>query len=397
MARQNKEPDNYEYLAIVSEWSSTTRQGGVVGNAYPIVNLTLSEIVSEPRQEFPNPGAVFLLSRSQFKTWDFVILRPRRNDQYKDDSDRACYYIPGRTPDIVTSPAQMEKVAVIVNHPTFDIESSARHLLNPLYNVTPYFLVQKNDKYYGPLQCVQRQHSATEEDIQRIDWRAVREDGIVYEFTLGELLRLGLKLFEYRHPDAYLNRVISSPITVAFGEVAKLASNKPCDTLTDAGIIEWYLQRCQGLEIPSSYMTTLKAAFKRPQDDPLIVHTRLRKVERNLAEQAVFSDYRDRIVRNYLDSEAGQKRIHELAEQTIAKKASEIQGEVDQREKELASRRDELTQQLIERQGGTRTEGAESQHGNRTDPPEERGTGESSAGVAGENARGCPGLAVTEA
>jgi len=42
-------------------WSASGKGGrGTVGNAYPLLNLTTGEVVADPPEEFPNPGAVFL-------------------------------------------------------------------------------------------------------------------------------------------------------------------------------------------------------------------------------------------------------------------------------------------------------------------------------------------------
>ncbi len=163
-----RNPENCDYLAIVSEWSSTTRQGGVVGNAYPILNLAFGEAVAAAQEEFPNPGAVFLMNRGSLKTWDFISLRPRQNERYKDASERDCYFIPARQPELITSPSQLERVAVILDAPSFDLEGTARQILTPRHNVTPYFFVQKNQTIYGPLVRVLTQLSPME-DIQRID------------------------------------------------------------------------------------------------------------------------------------------------------------------------------------------------------------------------------------
>lgn len=343
-----RNPENCDYLAIVSEWSSTTRQGGVVGNAYPILNLAFGEAVAAAQEEFPNPGAVFLMNRGSLKTWDFISLRPRQNERYKDASERDCYFIPARQPELITSPSQLERVAVILDAPSFDLEGTARQILTPRHNVTPYFFVQKNQTIYGPLVRVLTQLSPME-DIQRIDWRPAGEDGVVYEFSRDELLSRGLRLVRYSHPNSQLNRVLAVPIQLAFGNIRRATSDKPHDALPAGVVIEWYLQRCPGVEVTPALLSALKAAFRGdPSDDPAITAARLRTIESELATSAAFLEHRDRFAKHYVESEAGRRRVQELLEQAVTKKELEIQAEVDRRQSRLAARRDELAQRLAE-------------------------------------------------
>ncbi len=136
------EPTKCDYLAVVSEWSRLTPNGGLVGNAYPILNLTDEQVVADPEEEFPNPGYVFMINRGGLATWDFVRLRPRENSTYKDKDERDCYYIPDKNPPtIVQSPDDLDTIAVVLHHPTFDPAANSRQLLNPIHNVTPFFFV----------------------------------------------------------------------------------------------------------------------------------------------------------------------------------------------------------------------------------------------------------------
>ena len=188
-------PEHSDYLAVVSEWSSTSFRGGLVGNAYPLLNLNTATLVAAPPDEFPNPGAVFLMNRGNLRTWDFIVLRPRRNDRYKDGGQRDCYYITAGQPTPVTSPNQAAHVAVILEHPTFDLGSASRQILNPRHNVTPLFFVQKGPTVFGPL-LRDVTHLSPLEDVQRIDWRPAREDGIVYELTHDDLAQKGIRIVQ---------------------------------------------------------------------------------------------------------------------------------------------------------------------------------------------------------
>jgi energy-coupling factor transporter ATP-binding protein EcfA2 len=340
------DPQDNDYLAVVSEWSRTTPRGGSVGNAYPLVCLTTGQLIADPDEEFPNPGAVFLTNRGNLKTWDFVVLRPRKNNLYDNSDNRQCFYIPFRIPDPITQPSHADNVATILDYPGLDLNSGARQLINPRHNVTPVFFLRKGNVYYGPLARTHVQLSPME-DVQRIDWRPLNEDGIFYEFSREELLIRGLTIGEYSHPDPALNRVISSPIPFLIGDVQRVTSNKPRDVLAEAALIDWYLQRCPGVEISATQLTALKAAFRfDATDHPPIIHRRLEKIEREMQTNIAFLEQRDRFARQYLESDAGKQNIQELMEQAIAKRGHEIQAEVDQRQSRLAARRNELSREL---------------------------------------------------
>src|SRR5437016_5781407 len=92
-------PAKAEYLALVSEWSNYATAGTLVGNAYPLFNLTEQTVVTDPLEEFPNPGAIFLTNRGELKTGDFVRLHPTLNQYYSSADDiRNCFYIAGKMP-----------------------------------------------------------------------------------------------------------------------------------------------------------------------------------------------------------------------------------------------------------------------------------------------------------
>ncbi len=341
-----KSPDAYDFLAVVSEWSSLSARGSAVGNAYPLLNVTTAEAVSAPQDDFPNPGAVFLTSRGNLNTWDFVILRPRRNERYKNTGERDCYFITAGQPSALTSPKQLETVAVVLQHPTFDPNAAGRQLLNPRHNVTPLFFIQKEQTFIGPLLREVVTLTAMD-DVQRIDWRPAREDGIIYELTRDEFTLKGIRLISYSHPEPSLNSVISTPFLFAVGNVLKATSGAAHDALPVASLIEWYVQRCPTVEVSGPLLSSLKAAFRgSPGDDPIIQAARLRKIEREMTTHAAFQELRDRFARQFVDSGPGRQRVGELIEQTVAKRASEVQAEVDKRQSRLAGKREELSKQL---------------------------------------------------
>jgi energy-coupling factor transporter ATP-binding protein EcfA2 len=345
-----RQPTEFDFLAVVSEWESQTLRGGRVGNAYPLLNLTTNEVVTNPREQFANAGAVFLISRGNLNAWDFISIRPRWNDRYRNADERDCCYIPNRTPDLLETPSQAESLAVVLPQASFDLDSASRQLINPRHGVTPLFLIQRGNSYYGPFaRDANHLSSSLEGTVARIDFRAAREDGVIYEWTRDELTLQGIRLVTYQHPDPSLNRVLESPITFALGPVRKATSSRPKDALSEGALIDWYLQRCSGPELTPAALTTLRAAFRElPGEDPTLVSARLKKIEREFLNHRLFADHRERLARRYVESEAGQERLAQLFDQAVERKSAEIQAEVDRRDSQLASRREELARQLLE-------------------------------------------------
>lgn len=343
-----RSPVDSDYLALVSEWESQTPRGGRVGNAYPLLNVTTGDVVEKPREEFANAGAVFLMNRGTLNAWDYILVKPRWNDRYKNAMDRDCCYIPGRAPELLETASQSENIAVVLNHPAFDPDSTSRQLLNPRYNVTPLFFIQKNQSYYGPF-IREGVALSSMDDVQRIDWRAAREDGIIYEFTRDEMTLQNLRLVTYTHPEPSLNRVLETPIQFAFGPVLKATSGRPKDALPEAALIDWYLQHCPTVEVPLGILSSMKSAFRhQPTDDPALLAVRLKKIEKEIFTHEKLIEHRDRLAKRYAESEPGKQRVAELLEAAVARRAEEIQAEVDRRDSQLAARREDLARQFAE-------------------------------------------------
>ena len=340
------DPTQYEYLAVVSEWSSQTRNGGLVGNAFPLFNLTRRVGVENPEDEFYNPGAIFLPSRGSLNNWDFVRVRLRNNFTYKDAGERDCGFIASGFPDLLEHPEDMDSVAVILDHPTFDPTANSRQILNPAHGVTPLFFVKKADAYYGPLvrDAIQRTVSY---DMQRIDWRTPGDDGVVYQFTVEQLAGADIRICRYQHPVPTRNRVIEQPISMFVGKIRDARSPRAHDSLPLAGVIEWYLKRAPKVSVPLETINALRGAFH--DESPIsesVKNERLRKVEKEFATHTAFADQRDRFAKTYLDSEIGQQRIRDLIDDAVKKKASEIRAEADKLQEDIAKRRNELTSEL---------------------------------------------------
>ena len=337
------DPTQHEYLAIVSEWQGS---GGAVGNAYPIYCLSTFGAVADPVEAFPNFGAIFLLSRAGFRTWDFVVVKPGQNTKYSDPNNKfQSYYIPQYRPTVLTQASQLESVATVLDHPGFDTGGN-RQIVAPKCNVTPLFFVRKQLTYYGPLQREATTLSPMTDDLQRIDWRPLRDDAVIFEFTKEELEKHGVKFAVYQHPEQ-MNRVVHAPIELLVGKLRPLTSSRSRDALAEESLIEWYLQRCTDGAPNRDTLKAMQAAFKgRIGDDLMIQEIRLKRVEKLIASHSRFTDERERFAKQYVESAAGEKRLQEALEQTVAQRALQLQAEVEERERELADRRKELARQL---------------------------------------------------
>src|SRR5947207_12177314 len=150
-------PEKCEYLAVVSEWSNYAKSGTLVGNAYPVFNLTEQAVVEDPLEEFPNPGAVFLTNRGELKSGDFVRLHPTLNQYYSSaDEIRNCYYIAAKMPQRLTGRPDLPGAAVLLDVPRFDPLADRGVIRNPAQYVTPLFFVRTaQGRIFGPLQRVQ--------------------------------------------------------------------------------------------------------------------------------------------------------------------------------------------------------------------------------------------------
>jgi len=88
-----------QFLCVVSEWSSIGISGIRVGNAFPIYSLTKQVVVASPVEEFPNPGAIFLVNLGERRVWEFAVIAPHENELYLNSKLRDCFYIGLGIPD----------------------------------------------------------------------------------------------------------------------------------------------------------------------------------------------------------------------------------------------------------------------------------------------------------
>src|SRR5262245_335726 len=248
-------PATQQFLSIVSEWSSQTPSGVRVGNAFPIFSLTRQSVVENPAEEFPNPGAVFLLNRSDRRVWDFVVIAPKQNEQYKNRSLRDCYFIGVGTPEPFDPPADQARVASVLDVPHFNIQNPENVVRRPHQNVTPLFFIRDDlQRVYGPLQRTQLVRDGMDR-IDAIHWAAFSGES-VYEFTLERLAQAGCKLVSYQHPDAP-NEVVQRPIHFLVGPVSRVSSVRVHDRISDAQLAEWYFKTQGNADVPENVLASL--------------------------------------------------------------------------------------------------------------------------------------------
>src|SRR5947209_6684484 len=237
------DPTREEYLAVVSEWSGYGAQSAnLVGNAYPIFCVTRGEVVDKPIEQFPNPGYIFLVNRGELTAWDFVRIRPGLNKKYKNASLRECYYIAMSTPQHLEGPTPDLPVAILLEVANFDPTTSSNVIRNPTQGVPPVFFVRNvQQRIYGPLLRTQVTRSRMD-TIDAIQWEPCGKEGIVYEFSLEDLKRLGIQQLTYEHPERELNQVVEQPFTLLAGPVYTATSSKSFDRIPEAQLAEGYLR-----------------------------------------------------------------------------------------------------------------------------------------------------------
>src|SRR5579871_435213 len=161
-----------QYLCVVSEWSSIGTSGVRVGNAFPIFSLTKQAVVASPVEEFPNPGAIFLVNRGERRVWEFVVITPRENELYRNSKLRDCFYIGLGIPDPFDPLGDDIRVASVLDVPHFNIQSSDNVVRRPSQGVTPLFFIRDDyQRIYGPLKRTQVTFDAMDR-LDAIHWSA---------------------------------------------------------------------------------------------------------------------------------------------------------------------------------------------------------------------------------
>lgn len=344
-------PENGDFLAVVSEWSRYGTSGSLVGNAYPIYNLTDQCVVEEPLQEFPNPGAVFLMNRGDLKVWEFARVHPMINPKYQDrNAQRECYYIgPPKQVVRIDRPEMLPGVASLLDVPSFDPLASPPLIRTPVQGVTPLFFVRTpRGRVFGPLR--REQVNLTRYDsLESILWGAGNDKNIFYEFTYDELHKSGLKLLTYSHPNQSLNEILQNDIHLLVGPVQAAISERVYDLLPDAQLAEWYLKLQQLPPLPAEVLRTLRGAadqVARAETD--IIRQRFQRLTRIFGHYDAFQQEQARLAATYLETPEGKQKLEQTLAGEVERRIPQIEEEVRRRRGELAGEEQHLTEQLMD-------------------------------------------------
>src|SRR5262249_16653935 len=344
------DPTREEYLAVVSEWSGYGHQSAsLVGNAYPLFSITRGEVVEKPIDQFPNPGYIFLVNRGELTAWDFVRIRPGLNKKYKNASLRECYYISMSTPQVLAGPTPDLPAAVLLEVANFDPLTSSNLIRSPSQGVTPVSSARKvQQRIYGPLLRTQATRSRMD-TLDAIQWEPCGKEGIVYEFSLEDLKRLGIQQLTYEHPERELNQVVEQPFTILAGPVFTATSAKAFDRIPDAQLAEWYLRWRDLPEVPEDIVRVLRTAPDHLADTPsTIIRQRCRRLANLFSTLDVLQTERRNAARKFLETDEGKKTLEQQLALEVSRRAQSLEDEVKKRRSELAAEEKRLAGQLDE-------------------------------------------------
>ncbi len=338
------DPTKSEYLAVVDGWSSYGAGGVPLGHAFPIFCLTRNEPVIDVMEEFPDTGYIFLLNRGALNTWDFIRLRPEKNRQHTDGKAR---YVVGPTPAALDEPIPNCLCATLLDVADFDPTTAMGVIRNPSQNVSPVFFIQSDrGKIFGPLRRVQVSRSGYER-IDAIQWVPFDADNLVYECTLEDLGKAGIRVAKFSHPDGDRNEVTTHPIRMLVGPVLSVTTLKAHDRLPDAQLVEWYLRWRNLPAIPEAQLRAFQtAADHLAETTPDAIRRRCQRVGRLFSTIDVLQAERAAVARRYLESEEGQKTLRQQLDKEVERRVPELEREVAKRRTELASEKQKLSEQL---------------------------------------------------
>jgi len=343
----NVDPTREEYLAVVSEWSGYGHQSAsLVGNAYPLFCLSRNEVVERPIEQFPNPGYIFLVNRGELSTWDFVRIRPGLNKKYKNSSLRECYYISMATPEVVETIHSIN-FAILLDVANFDPLSSSNLIRNPTQGVTPVFYVRNiQQRIFGPLQRTQMVRNRMD-TLEAIQWEPCGEEGVIYEFSLEDLHRVGVQQWTYEHPERELNQVVEHSFSLLSGPVLTATSSKAFDRIPDAQLAEWYLRWREMPDVPDDLLRALRQAPDFLQDTPTtIIKQRCRRLSSLFTSLETLQNERRAAARRYLETDDGKATLDQQLAVEVARRAQSLEDEVKKRRLELAAEQSRLQHQM---------------------------------------------------
>lgn len=318
------DPLKEEFLAVVTSWNTYGQRGGLVGSAIPVYCSTRQELIEDPADVFPDPGYVFLVNRGNVVEWDWILVRPKKNDKY----------VPGKSFFLsfdIQSPYEYigpdTKVASVLDVPGFDPANSS--IRTPTQNVLPVFFARSAGKLFGPLKRVKVNRKPGSEAIETIQWSPLGEDSSVYEFGEEELTRYGLKKITYRHPNPDDEVVARDPIMLVIGQVLSARSSRAHDRLPAQELAEWFVRLRNILDVPEEVLRKFRNAPDLLADaTPEIIRQRYRRLSTLIHTLDAFQSERTAAAARYLESEAGQVQVKALMDREVERRAKAIDEEV---------------------------------------------------------------------
>lgn len=339
------DPSREMYLAVVSEWTGLGKTNASrVGNAYPLYSFTSNRAVTEPLAEFPNPGYVFLVNRGDLRGGDFVRVQPSENFQ-KPYKDTDCAFVVKGTATLLD--AIGPRVAVVLDVPTFDPESTETIIRRPDQPVTPIFFIKCGAKYFGPFARDKTVAGPMEGVFDALHWSAAGRDHVFYEFAPGMLKAQGLNEIAYEPVAPVRNEVIRRPYRLLIGPIDRVTSNHLHDRLPEPQLAEWYLKTQKLEEIPTELVQRLRtAADALPEGVDEVVRQRCRRVGRLFLSLTGLQAERAAVAGRHLKSEDGKKALDEAIRREIELRARDLEDMVQAQQAELVAQKQRLAGEL---------------------------------------------------
>ena len=322
--RDSDKTQTNDYLCVVSDWQGSL---GSVGSAYPIYCVTENRVVSEPMDEFPDPGYIFLPSRQRLETWDLVLIRPQPNPKYTGPTGSQAYYIPAsqKIPNFET---RHDQFAILLDIESFDTAVSDFTFTNPRIPVTPLFFVRDNKgDIYGPILRKQRPLLSDYGSLAQIRWEPARSDSIVYRFSENELEKQKVSVVKYVFADNFRSSIVNYPFFFLRGSLPQLSSLHYVDTMSVQGLVDWYskvkvLTESSHKEFSRVFQKNLAVAGDTP---PEVVASRMAKLSSLLKLLREMEAERTSLVKHYLESEEGKRLIKEALALEVQRRQPEIE------------------------------------------------------------------------
>ncbi len=337
------DPLKEEFLAVVTSWSTYGQKGGLVGSAIPIYCTTRNEMVHDPVELFPDPGYVFLVNRGNVFEWDYILVRPQKNDKYYPGKS---FYLSFNIPNPLEMVTSDCRYATVLDVPVFDPAAVNGIIRSPSQNVTPIFYARCQRKYFGPLKRVKVNRKSGGEGIDSIQWAPCGDDHSVYEFAEDDLPKYRLERHSYRHSNPDDEDVARTAMFILTGPVLTAKSDKVHDRLSPAELAEWYLRWREMPDVPENLLKAFRTAPDYLSDiNSEIIRQRCRRLSTLFSTLDVLQTERALAAVRYLDSESGQKLLKQQMDREVERRAKQIDAEVAQLKKEQSKEKYRLKQE----------------------------------------------------